>query len=277
VPLGDGGTAGTHTHEMPPPKRARGGETAEGVLKAERSVARTRRKPAARIPKALTNYKPKEAGRGAERLATPNSQGIYHQFLPGPSFQQGWAVDAADGKPTWVEGSVDEEAVHHIDSTEQNTEATGLFVIPRKFKPEHRSFLEASEADFARGAVQVVKCRFCPDTKLKGFEEFKRHCKTSEAHPEEIHLCGRCGDVFARPDALKRHRGSPPSECRDATPATLAGAAEKRTVTEKIHEDFTRRLEHALRTGNVKGMKGFAQLVKERFPKSSKKCTWGSK
>jgi hypothetical protein len=276
-PLGNGVLAGTHTDEMPPPKRARGGEAERGILKAARSAAKTRRKPAARIPKQKLNGKPKEVGRGAERLAIPSSQGIYHQSLLGPSFQQGWVVDAADGKPIWVEGSVDEEVVHHIDSAvqQQNAGATELFVIPRKFKPEHRLLLEASEADFARGAVQEVKCRFCPDTKLKGFEGFKRHCKSSEAHPEEIHFCDLCGEFFARLDALKRH-GSPLHECRGSE-VTPAMAAEKRKVTKKIHKDFTRQLEHALRTGNVKGMKGFAQLVKEKFLKSSKKCTWGSK
>ncbi len=276
-PLDDGGPAGTQTDEMPPPKRARGGGEERGILKAARSAARTRRKPAARIPKQRLNSKPKEAGRGAERLATPSSQGFYHQSLLGPSFQQGWVVDAADGGPTWVEGSVDGEVVHHIDSTvqQQNAEATELFVIPRKFKPEHRSLLEASEADFVRGAVQAIKCRLCPETRLKNFEEFKRHCKTSEAHPQEIHFCDLCGDFFARPDALKRHRDSRPPECREVTPAR---AVEKRMVTEQIHEDFTRRLQHAMVTGNLKSIdKGFAQLVKERFPESSKKRTWGSK
>jgi hypothetical protein len=117
---------------MPPPKRARGGGAEREILKAARSAARTSRKPAARIPYAKITGKPKEAGRGAEMLATSSSQGFYHQSLPGPSFQQGWAVDAADGKPIWVEGSVGEEAVHNIDSTvqQQNEKATELLAIP---------------------------------------------------------------------------------------------------------------------------------------------------
>jgi hypothetical protein len=273
--LGDGGPAGAHTHEMPPPKRARGGGTAKGIPKAARSAARTRRKPAARIPNASTDSKPKEAGRGAERLATPSSQGIYHQSLPGPRFRQGWAVEAADGKLTWVEGSVDEEAVHHIDSTvqQQQEEATELLVIPRKFKPEYRLLLQASEADFARGAVQAIKCRICPDTKLKNFEEFKRHCRTTETHPLEIHFCDHCGDFFARLDSLKRHRNLPPAECIKVTPAI---AAEKRRVTEDEHEDFIRRLEHGLMTGEDIG-RPFSQIIKEKYPESSKKRTGGSK
>ena len=276
--LGDGGMAGTHTHEMPPPKRARDGRAGaeKGILKAARSAARTRHKPATRIPKQNIKGKPKEVGRGAERLATPNSRGIYRQSLLGPSLQQGWAV-AAEGRPIWVEGSVDEEVVHHTGSAlqQQHAGATELHIIPRNLKPRHRLLLKASEADFARGVVQVIKCRFCPDAEFKNFDEFKRHCKTSEAHPEEIHFCDLCGDFFARTDALSRHCDRPPTECRDVTPAR---AEEKRVVTVVIYEDFTRRLEYALRTDNVSSIeKGFAQLVKERFPDSSKKRTWGSK
>jgi hypothetical protein len=93
--------------------------TAEGIPKAVSPAARTHRKPVARIPKSRINRKPEEAGRGAERLATPSSHGIYPQSLPGPSFQQGWAVDAADVKPTWFEERVEEEAVHHTHITVQ--------------------------------------------------------------------------------------------------------------------------------------------------------------
>jgi hypothetical protein len=60
--------------------RARGG-TSEGILKATRSAATTRHKPVARVRKTRTNSKPREVGRGAERLVTPNTQGIYHQSL----------------------------------------------------------------------------------------------------------------------------------------------------------------------------------------------------
>jgi len=263
----------TDTHNVPPQKRARG--RTSGIQEARRSAARTRHNFVARIPESTTNGKPKEAGRGAERLATPNAHGIYHQFLLGPSFQQGWAVEPADGQPTWVEGSVGEEAAHRIDSMvqQQQEEATELFEIPRKFKPSYRLFLQASEADFARWAVQTIKCRLCPDTKLKDFEEFKRHCKTTETHPLRIHFCDRCGDYFARVDSLKRHRNQPPAECRKVT---LAKAAEKRRVTEEEHEDFIRRLEHGLMSGEDIG-RSFSQIIKEKFPESSKKRTGGSK
>ena len=79
-------------------------------------------KPAARTPKQNISGKPKEAGRGAERLATTSPQGIYHQSLPWPSFQQGWSMDAAADLGRG-------ESVHHIDSTVQQ-EATKLLLSP---------------------------------------------------------------------------------------------------------------------------------------------------
>ena len=73
----------------------------------------------ARIPNTNIVSKPKEAGRGAERLSTPNPQGIHRRSLLGPRFQQGWAVEAADGQLDWVEGSAEEELVHHNSSMVQ--------------------------------------------------------------------------------------------------------------------------------------------------------------
>jgi hypothetical protein len=258
---------------VPPQKRARG--EISGILKAKRSTARTHHNLVARIPETRVNNKPEEEERGAERLATPNAHGIYHQSSLGPSFQQDCVVEPADGKPSWVEGSADEEAVHRIESTvqQQQEEAAELFEIPRKFKPGYRLLLQVSKADDARGAVQAIKCRLCPDTKLKDFEEFKRHVKTSEKHPLQIHFCNRCGDFFARSDSLKRHHNQPPAECRKVTPFD---AAEKRRATEEEHKAFIQRLGRSLKTGKDIG-KGFSQTIKERYPQSSKKRTVGSK
>ena len=268
-PRGYGGLVGINTRNVPPRKRARGGTS--GILKAKRSTAKTRHNLVARIPETKLDNKPKEAGRGAERLATPNAHGIYHQSSLGPSFQQGWAVDPTDGKPNWVEGSVGEDVVRRIDSMVQQQEvATEPFKIPRKFEPGYRLLLQASEADFARGAVQKIKCRLCPDTKLRNFGEFKRHCKTTETHPLNLYFCDRCGDYFARSDSLNRHHTRRPPECRDAK--SLAKAAEKRRVTEEAHEVFTRQLEHALITGEDIGM-SFSQIMKAKFPESAKKRT----
>jgi len=195
--------------------------------------------------------------------------------LPRPSFQQGWTVEPADGQPTWVEGSVDEDAALHTQSAPQQQQegATELFKIPRIFEPRHRIFLQASEADFARGVVQAIKCRICPDTKLRNFVEFKRHCQTSETHPLEIHFCDRCGDYFARHDSLKRHRGHPPDECLKVTQEE---AAEKRRVTEEEHQMFVRRLMYGLMTGDDIGPP-FYQIMIRICPKTVKKWTGGGK
>src|SRR6266852_4294347 len=49
-------------------------------------------------PRNKTNDRPNEAGHGAERLTTPNAQGLYHRQLLGPCFQQGWMAGAVDGQ-----------------------------------------------------------------------------------------------------------------------------------------------------------------------------------
>jgi hypothetical protein len=267
VPQGD--VVGTHTHEVPPQKRVRAVGTTMGILKAARSAARTHHELAARIPTKISNT-PKAAGRGAERLATPSAQGICHQPLQGPSFQRGWVVEAADGKLTWVEESVDEEAAHHIGKAEQKRkdEATSkLFEIPPNFEPGHRSLLQASESDFARGAVQEIKCRLCPDEKFKNFQDYKRHCDFKETHPLVIDFCDQCGDFFARTDSLLRHGRQRPPECLKVTPEV---AAQKRSATEEAHGEFIRRLEDGLKMGQDIG-KPFSEIIKDKYPESSKK------
>ena len=183
-------------------------------------------------------------------------------------------VDAADVnlKPTLVEGSVDEEAAHYVDNTaeqHQEEETNKLFAIPGKLEPGQRSLLQASDADFARGAVQEIKCRICPNKKLKNFHEFKRHCNFTEAHPLVIHFCGQCGDFFAHPDALARHNKERhrPRECREAKPDM---AVQKRIATEEAHEEFLRRLEHCMATEEDIG-KPFSQIIKDKYSESSKK------
>jgi hypothetical protein len=273
-PQGNGGLVGVNTYNMPPPKRARG--RTSGIPKAKRSAASTRHNFVARIPQTKINRKPKEAGRGAERLATSNVHGFYYQSSLGPSFQQGWAAEPAHGKPTWVEGSVDEDAAHRTNSTVQQEQqqegAKELFKIPRTLTSRYRFLLDASEADWARGAVQTIQCRLCPGTEFSTFEEFKRHCKSTETHPLEIAYCDHCGDFFGRTDSLKRHRNQPPPECRKVSPTE---AAKKRRTTMKLHKRFLRRLDDGLLTVDDITT-GFAQMIKSLYPQSSKKRTGGS-
>jgi hypothetical protein len=125
---------------------------------------------------------------------------------------------------------------------------------------KHRALLAASQDD---GTVNVqIKCRLCPDTKLKTWEDIKRRCNTSEAHPLEITFCDQCGDDFTRTDWLKHHRQNP----SPAYVTTSSGrAAEKREKTERAHEDFKERLKECLRTGEDIG-KPFSQRIKDMFP-----------
>ena len=210
-------------------------------------------------------------------LATPNPQGIYHQPLPGPSFQQGWAVEATDGQLIWVEGSMEAEVVHRNDNAmqkkKQRKQRQGkgkdkTFKFPRKLSSGQRLLLVATEADLARGVVQEIKCRLCPDAKFNNFDRFKRHCDALEKHPLGINFCEYCGDFFARRDSLNRHRNKRPTECKSVTPEK---AAAKRRVTQKAHNAFIERLEACLKRGEDVEAR-FSQIIKEKYPESAKKA-----
>jgi hypothetical protein len=112
-----------------------------------------------------------------------------------------------------------------------------------------------------------LKCRLCPGADFSDFDDFKRHCDSAEAHPAKISFCDRCGDFFARWDALIRHKKKPPMEC---TSVAQDKADLKRRVTEEVYEEFKGRLALWMRTGKDVG-KPFAQAIKEMFPESSKK------
>jgi hypothetical protein len=88
-----------------------------------------------------------------------------------------------------------------------------------------------------------------------------------EAHPREIDFCEHCGDFFARPDSLMRHRKSRPRRCLDVDSKP---ANEKRGKTIVAYENFKARLEECLETGEDTGIP-FGQLIKEEYPDSSKR------
>jgi hypothetical protein len=249
---------------MPPHKRVRGGPC-NGNLEVAWSGARAHSTPDTRFP-TNNNEISKEAGRGAEGLATANVQGVYHRSLLGPSFQQHWVVATAQGHQLpRVEERV-EEASHHMASTEK--QEGHLFEIPSDFE-EFRILLAATEADWTRRAVDEIKCRLCPTSGFSKWDNFRRHCKTTEAHPLEISFCEHCGDFFARSDSLRRHLKQPPAECLEVTPEK---AEEKRRETERVHGDFIGRVERSLMTGEEIGVP-FAQTIKQMYPESSKKRT----
>jgi hypothetical protein len=268
----------TNSREMPPQKRVRGGK-ANGILKSARSATRTRHKPTARIPKQRSDNEPKQPVRGAERLATPDSQGFHHRSLLGPNLQQGWAVEAADGQLIWVEGSV-EEMAHRTDSAVQQQQQQQedvqqeCFEIPKDLKTGYLALLVATQADWARGAVREIKCRLCPDAKFNKWGGFKRHCECTETHPLAIYFCEHCGDYFARSDSRQRHCENRPAECLRVTPEK---ADTKRRATQTEHDDFIRRLEGYLATGEEDIRMSFSKTMKDMYPDSSKKRIRGSR
>jgi hypothetical protein len=228
------------------------------------------------------NEKSKALGRGAERPATLIGQGVSDRSSHGPSVQQGLTGAVAQEYIPWVEGSAEGVTGHHIVSTVPKEDTTPynvgvsepeveenniVFYIPRSLDPRHRGLLDATSDDWARGTVRVLKCRFCPDAGLSNWEIFRRHCDAMEAHPNEISFCKYCGDFFARIDSLSRHCYSRPQECRNVSPAK---AEMKRRETERVHAECEERLKRCLKTNEDIG-KPFAQIIKEMYPKSSKK------
>jgi hypothetical protein len=175
-----------------------------------------------------------------------------------------------------VEGSVEVEVAHHIGSAEQRQqleqERIKQLPFPKKFKPVHKALLAYTPQDWSAGGVDQIKCKLCPDTELKGWEEFKRHCCAAEAHPFKILFCDKCGDFFARSDSLERHCGNPPPECRRFTPERCKEADKKREETQKSHDEFMERLKRFMETGENIGTP-FCEIIKEMYPESSKKRT----
>ncbi|KAI0296511.1 hypothetical protein B0F90DRAFT_1034126 [Multifurca ochricompacta] len=256
-------------YESRPQKRGKGGTTALGVLEAAGSTSRARHKPATRTSSAI-NDKSRVVGRGAERLAASNTQGVYHQFLTGPSVQQELAGTAVWGKLPWVEGRVQrEEMQEQVEDEDGNQDRTveDPFLIPKRLKDRHRALLVTTEADKDSRTIRELKCRLCPRAGFATWEEFKRHCDTMEAHPLHIQFCDHCGDFFARSDSLRRHKKNRPTECVKVMPNM---ARVKREETTRLHDSFKARLENCLRTGEEMG-RPFGMIIKERFPGSSKK------
>ena len=266
----DGSPATINIHDMWPHNRVKlKGGASHGVLEAARSN-RTHR--VARTPDTGNVNASQAVGREADIITTSNAQEMHQQSLPGPSYQQGWVTTTAqEQQALYPEGGVQGEAWHGIDSvTEPQTKAS-LFQMPRKLNKWYKTLLVATEADWARKAIQVIRCRLCPGAEFRNWEDFKRHCDTKEAHPLRISFCDRCGDFFARRDSLKRHRKKPPKDCFDVTPEE---AEEKRQETKRVHEEFKERLERYPETGEEVGAP-FGHMIKRMYPASSKKSTGG--
>ena len=275
----DGVLGADDGHQQRPRKRSKGKMTMDRVLEAAGPTSRARHKPATRT---LTRIKSKSktVGRGAGRLAATNAQGVYHLPLQGPSVQQVLVEAPAPEQPAWVEGSVGGTWHHYSSVVQQDVEEHSAasdedeeqvdsepFRIPRRMEERHQALLAATPADWRRGTVDILKCRLCPRADFNGWEDFRRHCDTAEAHPWEIAFCDRCGDFFARNDSLSRHRRQPPKAC---TSVSADRAEFKQRETNRELGEFKARLDRSMKTGERLGLP-FSHIIKAMFPESSKK------
>ncbi len=247
-----------------------------GVLGAAGSTSRAYHKSATRTPVVINN-KSEAEGRGAGKLAAPNAHEVYHQSPLGSSAQRVLMGAIAQGKLPWNEGSEGELTEQYASSAveQQDTAISAkngeredeAFRIPKRLSERHRGFLLATSDDWGSGTVGLLKCRFCPSAAFGNWEDFKRHCDFSEAHPLKIMFCEHCGDYFARMDSLKRHQASRPPECLSVNPIE---AEAKRRETNKVYEAYKEKLEECLKNDEEIG-NPFAQIIKEMFPNSSKR------
>ncbi|KAH9955140.1 hypothetical protein BC827DRAFT_1238416, partial [Russula dissimulans] len=264
--LGEGNQDLNHGHRPNPRKKGKAKmATTTGVLEAD--------KPAARTPTKIKR-KSKATRRGAERLATQNAQGVSDRSQQEPSVQQASTGAIVQGEQPWIEGRVEGATGHHVhsavpqqDNTPSEAEGSTFFYIPRSLDTRQRALLEANSDDWARGTIHVIKCRLCPNVGFGNFERFTRHCNAAETHPASISFCEHCGDFFARPESLERHRKTRPPECYDVSPAK---AETKRQETERVLREFNERLMYCLKNDEDIG-KRFADVIKEMYPGSSKK------
>ena len=121
--------------------------------------------------------------------------------------------------------------------------------------------------------AQAIKGRICQETNLKNVEELKKHCKDHGDAPTGNPFLQSLATSSAHLDSLKQHQNLPPTDYLKVTPEK---SAEKRRVTEEKHRVFIQWLEHRLMTDEDIG-RSFSQIIKERYPESSKKRTGGRK
>jgi len=258
--------------------------TTVGVLEVSGSTNRTDRKPAVEAP-ASVNTTSKAVGYKAGMLMTPSAHGGSDQLLHVPSVQQESTATATQEELPSVEGSrqgvtrgqsdriVQEEAeVFSMENGTLEETKNNAFHIPKRLKEDYRHFLDATSEDFERGIVHVVKCKLCPGVTFKTWDHFTRHCKTAELHPLRLLFCDHCGDFFARGDSLERHSNNRASgECHDISKQE---AEAKRNETRAIHRAFLNNTKAYLET-NQGTWTPFAQVIKERYPNSSKRLKRG--
>ena len=254
--------------------------TTIGVLGAEGTPNMTRRNTAVEASTSVHTTSEADEYR-ADMLMVLNAQGSYGRPLQRPSVQQESTETAVREETTSVEEAVQEATWRQTDSmVEQEEEEEfnvdkgklevmkdNLFRIPKQPDEKYKRFLEATSEDFTRGTPEALKCKLCPTAGFRSWDDFVRHCKTTNSHPLKLFFCDNCGDFFARYDSLKRHCKNRPSRCSGTSPHE---AEEKQRETEKIHEQFMKILDAYLKT-NEGTWTAFTQVIKEKYVGSSKR------
>jgi hypothetical protein len=272
---------GSSSHMPSPHKKAKGKMADRGVSEAAGSTSRARQKSVSRT--LIENHSRFDAaGRGAGMLAAPNAHEVYHEFLPGPSVQQELVVTSPQGELPWIEGSAEEATQDHSSSVvwqqgvvngandgEREDVEAPIFRFPKRLSPRQRGLLVATPDDLACRTIRELRCRLCPDTVLKHWADFKRHCQFSEAHPLRLCFCSECGDYFARKDSLTRHRGNNTPECQGYQGYTKEEVQAKQAATVQVHKEFEELLQRYIETNEDIGDL-FSQRIKAMFPNSLK-------
>ena len=235
-------------------------------------------KPAAKAPASVNTSKAVRFR--ADVPMIPIAQGGCDQLMQEPNSQQELTGRTAQEELPSAERSVqgatrdqcdpmqqEEEEVYGVEDDKLGATKDNRFHISKRLREDYKSFLTAMSEDFARGTLHELKCKLCPAADFTTWDDFTRHCKTTEAHPLEILFCDYCGTSFARRDSLNRHSRNRPPECRHVSPRE---AEDKRTETKRIHEEFKKNLKYYLET-NGGNWRPFAQIIREKYPDSSKK------
>ena len=223
-------------------KKAKGDTVVRGVLEAAGTTSRAPLKSATRTPDNVSDISD-ALGRGAGMLAAPSTHEVYHQPLPGPSVQKLTGTSAL-GEPSRIEGSGVEATQHHASDVEQQQmlhtnamvgatedEEAGRFRIPR-LRTRHKNLLAATPEDLARGSVQELQCRLCPDTILSTWLDFKNHCDQTDGDLLKLLFFEHCREFFSRLASCKRHAKKRPPTCYGVSPEE---AQAKRTATMQAH------------------------------------------
>jgi len=248
----------------------------QGAVGTMGAAARTTERPSpATRTQRVENDKSKEVECRA-KLTGSTSQEVYHPTLLGHSVSQELiGVPAASGvegsELVGMQGGVGSEIPQQIGQHDAESDRPGgeeLFGIPTWLTERQHLLLQTTQVDLERQAVEDIKCKLCPNTRLSSWDNFEKHCDTSEEHPCVLFFCNRCGVYFGRKDSHRRHVETVTKACRDTTEDQ---AASRRQVTEQLFKDFSVKLDQCLRTGEDVGQR-FAEILNlSRILQSSSK------